>query len=97
MADWMMEMVRGPAGGVSGSRAMLVLAMVCAGAVFLAWAAATAGVFLGVWTWERFEGPIVSGGLGLLGVLLGSGGVYAANRFSFKPEALEDDGGWSDG
>lgn len=89
-----MEMMAGPSGGVSGPRALLVLSMVAAAAVFLAWAVATFGLFFGWWEWARFEGAIVSGGLGLLGVLLGSGGVYAANRFSFRPDSPNSEREW---
>lgn len=84
------EMVQGPSGTVSGPRVLLVLATFCASAVTLVWLVVTVGLFFDLWPWERFEGAIVSGGLGLLGILLGSGGVYAANRFSFRAGGFDD-------
>jgi protein-S-isoprenylcysteine O-methyltransferase Ste14 len=79
-----MEMVKEPSGEkkISSTRCFLAIAIISYLIVFLVWLGVTAGLFLDLWEWTRFSGAIVSGGLGLLGVIFGAVGGYAANRFT---------------
>ncbi len=86
-------MLKEPNGKVSMSRVNLFSSLLAFWLVFVLWFGATAGLFFNLWPWSRFEGAIVAGGLGLLGVVFGAGGTYAVNKYAASrkvDDGLED-------
>jgi hypothetical protein len=77
-------MLREDNGKVSAARVSVASSLVAFWLVFVVWMAATLGLFFDLWPWERFHDAIVAGGIGLLGVIFGALGGYAANKYTRK-------------
>ncbi len=76
---------------MSAARVNLVSGILAFWIVFLVWLAIVLGLFFDVWPWDRFHDAIVAGGLGLLGVIFGGVGGYAANKWRGRKDQWRDD------
>jgi hypothetical protein len=72
-------------GKISMARLQVALSLGAFMLVFALWFGITAGLFFDLWPWSRFEGAIVAGGIGLLSVIFGAVGSYAANKWASRP------------
>jgi hypothetical protein len=75
-------MLKEPSGKFSAARVNILSSILAFWVVFLFWSIAVVGLYFDAWPWERFNGAIVAGGIGLLGTIFGAAGIYAVNKYA---------------